>query len=352
MIINLILALSVIFSSIGLPNASLFLDKSLPTTSLQYSKVEDPKLISINPDEISSLAVKGTGIEPEISGSAAIAYDLECGEVLFGYRENEAFPIASLTKIMTAIVTLENIDDLNSSVTISRDAALIEGSKMGIWMEEKISVKDLLYGLILKSGNDAAKALQEYYDNEVRPNKETTKDEDIKASKGQPAAGEVAGEETENQPTAGQPVAETMVELMNEKAEFLGLKQTKFFDTTGIEDRNVSSPKDLAILTNYSLRNGQFAYMMKVERYTANAINGALTHPMTTTNRLLRTRDDVIAGKTGYSETAGWNHMTVFKSSSSDNHRIFTVALGTVSNDARFDENRKIIDWVHNSYRW
>ena len=338
MIINIILAFSILFSSIGLPSASSYLERNLPDTSLQYAVVEDPELILVNPSDIASLAVKETGIEPEINGSAAIAYDLECGQVLFGFKENEAFPIASLTKIMTAVVTLENINDLNSVVTVSREAALIEGSRMGIWIDEKIAVKDLLYGMILESGNDAAKALQEYYDNEVRTKKKSEPENEDGRK--------------ENQPVPNGPKIQTMVELMNAKAEFLGLKKTKFFDTTGINGANVSSPKDLALLAKYSLNNGHLAYIMGVERYTANALNGSLVHPMTTTNRLLRIRTDVIAGKTGYSQAAGWNHMTVFDSSSSGNHRSMTVALGTDSNDARFDENRKIIDWVYNSYRW
>lgn len=347
MIVNIILSLSILFSTLGLPGASSFLEKNLPETSLQYSKIEDPELLDVNLKDISALPVKRSGIEPSINGSAGIAFDLETGELLFGYNENKAFPIASLTKIMTALVVLENINDLNAEVTVSSDAALIEGSRMGIWMEEKITVRDLLYGMLVKSGNDAAKALEEYYDDEIAPKNQIVKEKKQETTpkniNGAVAAQNTQGEKEETK---------NLVELMNDKASLLGLKNTEYHDTSGINEKNVSSLKDLAILMRYALQNEDISYIMQTEYYTAQALNGSLTHPMMSTNRLLRTRDDVIAGKTGYSEAAGWNHSAVVKSTSTGGHRVFVGVLGTEGNDERFDECRKIIDWVYNSYRW
>jgi D-alanyl-D-alanine carboxypeptidase len=138
---------------------------------------------------------------------------------------------------------------------------------------------------------------------------------------------------------------------MNDKAQFLGMKNTKYLDSSGINDGNITTTKDLSILMDYAMRDATFREIIGTIQYTGHALNGGLVHNMTTTNRLLRTRTDVLAGKTGYSEAAGWNMITLFKAPSSG-HRIVTVVMGTEGNDARFNESNKIIDWVYNYYRW
>lgn len=89
---------------------------------------------------------------------------------------------------------------------------------------------------------------------------------------------------------------------------------------------------------------------MSTVQYNAQALNGDLTHPMTNTNRLLRVRSDVLGGKTGYSEAAGYNMITVFRAP--NGHRLVTVVLGADDSDSRFDQTNRIIEWVYNAYRW
>jgi D-alanyl-D-alanine carboxypeptidase len=335
--IELYLILSLVFSGLGFSHTSAYFDNLARQDFSVYQKQAPPVLVTFKASNIYPWGIKQTGLEPKVNAKAAIAVDIDNGQTVFSYNEDNKLAMASLTKIMTATVALERINDFNVPVTISRNAALVEGSRMNLWIDEKISLKDILYGLILKSGNDAAVTLEEYYDNVVRPKtscSSQTNNSEIK----DPSKKEVTA------PTPG------FVELMNQKANDLGLKDMKFEDSSGISENNTTSPKDLVSLIDYAMRNPVFKEVMSTQQYTASALNGALQHPMTTTNRLLRTRTDVLGGKTGYSEAAGYNMITVFKSPAG--HRIVTIVFGTEGNDARFNESNKIIDWVYNYYRY
>lgn len=335
--IELYLILSLAFSGLGLSQASAYFDNLSRQDFSVFQKQTTPVLITFKASNIYPWGTKQTGLEPKVHAKAAIAVDINNGQTLFSYNEGNELAMASLTKIMTATVALERIQDFNVPVTISRNAALVEGSRMNLWMDEKISLKDILYGLILKSGNDAAVTIEEYYDNSVRDKTSCKTNQDTSQIK----------DPNEKEEATSAP---GFVELMNQKANDLGLKDMKFEDSSGISENNITSPKDLVNLMDYSMRNPIFREVMSTQQYTALALNGALQHPMTTTNRLLRTRTDVLGGKTGYSEAAGWNMITVFKSPAG--HRIVTIVFGTEGNDSRFNESNKIIDWVYNYYRW
>lgn len=113
-------------------------------------------------DNLSSLVEVSSDIadEPVINSRAAIIYDRLSGSILFGKNENEKRKMASTTKIMTAIIVIEN-SNLDDIVTVSSKAAGTGGSRLGLRTNDKISIRDLLYGLMLCSGNDAAVALAE-----------------------------------------------------------------------------------------------------------------------------------------------------------------------------------------------
>lgn len=312
MLINLYLILSLLFSGIGLSKTSVYFDNLTKRDFLSYQKPPLPIIITLKASEIYPWGIKETGIEPVARAKSAVAIDIDNSQMLYAYNQDEALPIASLTKIMTGTIVLENLSDLDAVITVSRNAALIEGSKMNLWIDEKITLSDLLYGLILKSGNDAALAMEEYHDSKKLQDK-------------------------------------TFIEKMNDKAKFLGLKKTEYFDSAGITE-NKSTALELSIILNYALRNKTFREIARTVQYNCQAQNGSLTHNMTSTNRLLRTRADTIAGKTGYSETAGYNFINAFRSPAG--HRIVVVVLGASDHDSRFDESNKIIDWVYSSYRW
>jgi len=179
-----------------------------------YSAVRDNN--SVESDNFDNMKVLGsTTPAPIISAKAGIVYELNSGKLLFTKNPNLKLKSASLVKIMTALIVLEN-ENINRIITVSKKAATMEPNIMGLYPGEKLSVEQLLYGLILASGNDSAAALAE----------------------------STAGSE------------EKFVSMMNEKAGELKLNETLFSNATGLDDGNeqYSTAFDLMSLTLYTLK--------------------------------------------------------------------------------------------------
>ena len=152
---------------------------------------------------------------PEVSSHSACVIDIDTGRILAAKKENEKSEPASITKIMTALIALENAD-IKKVVTIPSAAAGVEGSSIYIKAGEKYSLEDLLYGLMLRSGNDAATAI----------------------------AIDVAGS------------VDAFVEKMNQKAQELGCTGTHFINPHGIPDeKHYTTAHDMALITAAALRN-------------------------------------------------------------------------------------------------
>ena len=157
---------------------------------------------------------------PLLNSKAAIILERSTGTILFGKNENDIKKMASTTKIMTAIVVLENTSDLSEIVVVSKKAASIGGSRLGLSFNSQITVKDLLYGLLLCSGNDSAIALAEFISENV----------------------------------------ENFANLMNQKALALGLSNTHFVTPHGLDNENhYTTAYELALLTKYALENKIFS---------------------------------------------------------------------------------------------
>ncbi len=200
-----------------------------------------------------------------VKAAAAILLDKTTGDVLYEKRANERLSIASTTKIMTAIVVLEKAD-LNAVHTVSFTEASVEGSSLGIGAGDKISVKNLLYGLMLVSGNDAAFAL---------------------------AAA-----------TSGS--VETFVGQMNKKADELGLTNTHFTNPAGLSDNeHYSSAYDLAMMCSYALNNPHFRELCSLTDYEITLLSPKKSIYLHNHNRLLSEYEGCIGVKTGYTERAG-----------------------------------------------
>lgn len=159
---------------------------------------------------------------PHVSAQAAVLIDVESGRILYEKNGDEKKPIASITKIMTAIIAIEH-GDLEEKVTISAKAAGKEGSSLYLKQGEQMTLKHLLYGLMLRSGNDAAVAIAEH----------------------------IGGSE------------EGFVALMNEKAAYLGMTNSHFVNPHGLDDeRHYSTANDMAKLTVYALQNEAFQHIV------------------------------------------------------------------------------------------
>lgn len=194
-----------------------------------------------------------------LSAHSAILMDGDTGQVLYEKNPDEISLIASTTKIMTALVTLEQ-SGLQDVVVIPREAVGIEGSSMYLKEGEERSVEDLLHGLMLSSGNDAAVAL----------------------------AIAVSGDVTD------------FVGLMNEKAQSLGLTHTHFANPNGLDSaENYATARDLATLTAEALKNDDFRRIVSTKSYHCEG------HDLTNHNKLLWQYTGALGVKTGFTKKAG-----------------------------------------------
>ena len=244
--------------------------------------------------------------EPTINSRAAIVYERSSGKILYGKEENEKRKMASTTKIMTAIVVLENTN-LDDIVTISSKAAGTGGSRLGLHKDDKISIQDLLYGLLLCSGNDAAVALAEHVSGDLS----------------------------------------NFANMMNSKATSLGLSSTHFVTPHGLDDDNhYTTAYELALITNYALKNDVFANLVKTKTYTISINN----HPKTlsNTNELLGNLDGVYGVKTGFTNGANRCLVTAVKRNNMD---IICIVLGADTKKDRTKDSINLINYSFNNFK-
>ena len=243
----------------------------------------------------------------DINSRSCVVLDRKSKTILFGKNENKQVKMASTTKIMTAIVIIENYD-LNKEITVSKKAAGTGGSRLGLRTGDKITVHDLLYGLLLRSGNDAAVALAE---------------------------------------TVGGSI-EGFAELMNQKAKELNLKNTHFESPHGLDsDGHYTTAYELALITDYALQNSTFAKIVGTKNYTIT-ING-YPKALTNTNELLGNLNGVYGVKTGF--TNGANRCLVSSCKRGDMD-IICVVLGADTKNFRTQDSIKLIEYAFVNYEY
>lgn len=243
--------------------------------------------------------------EPDINSRAAIVYDRASKEVIYGKEEKTKKKMASTTKIMTAIVVLEN-SKLTDTVEVSKKSAGTGGSRLGLRTGDKITVGDLLYGLMLCSGNDAAVALAEH------------------------VGGNIEG----------------FSKLMNKKAQELGMTNTHFVTPHGLDnDEHYTTAYELACLTDYALKNKTFTNIVGTKNYTVT-INGRAKN-ISNTNELLGSLDGIYGVKTGF--TNGANRCLV-TSTKRGNLDIITIVLGADTKKFRTQDSIKLINYACENY--
>lgn len=256
---------------------------------------------------VAQLPIKNPSfVEPgTLSANTAIAIDIDSQAVLFKKNADQRVPIASITKLMTAAVILDenNPDDI---VTVSANAASTPGSRMGLSTGEQISVAQLLHGLLIESGNDAAIALAEY--------------------------------------NAGSTSA--FVEKMNAKTKELGLNNTRYVNPTGLDSESAySSARDVALLASHLVEDPNIHAIAQLKELEITSQSGQV-HKLKSTNILLGELG--IKGlKTGTTSLAGECLVSFAKSPSG--HDIVTVILGSKS---RFSDTRTLVEWIYNAYHW
>ncbi len=257
-------------------------------------------------------AVKAEAKPPVVSADSVVLMDATTGKVLYEKNKNSAYPPASTTKIMTTLLILEkcNLDDL---VTVSKNAERADGSKIYIFEGEIISVKELLYGLILASANDCAIALAEH----------------------------VSGS------------TEEFAKLMNEKAKSLGCTSTNFVNPNGLYDINQkTSAYDLALIMQELTKHAEYKEISLTPSYIMAATNKSTEkRPLWNGNKLMHKGDKYYyegceGGKTGYTVQSKHSYVAT----ASRNGQKLIVALVHDSKKTFFADSRKLFDYGFDNF--
>ncbi len=245
---------------------------------------------------------------PALAVKAYLLQDFNSGSLIASHKKDERVEPASLTKVMTAYVTFDAIQQghlkLDQHLPVSEKAWKVEGSKMFIEPNKPVTVDELLHGMIVQSGNDASITLAEG----------------------------IAGAE------------EQFADMMNKQAKKLGLKNTNFVNATGLPDKNhYTTASDLALLANALIRDFPLEYrrLYSVKEYTYNKI----TQP--NRNRLLWLDANVDGMKTGHTDSAGY---CLIASSKRGDSRLVSVILGAVSEAMRASESQKLLNYGFQFY--
>ena len=235
----------------------------------------------------------------EISARSAIVIDADSGQILYEKNSGESMLIASTTKILTALVVIDRcpLDDI---VTVGEESASVEGSSMYLTAGEQLTVKELLYGLLMESGNDAAAALAIH------------------------AAGSI----------------EAFADMMNAKAQELGCDGSHFENPHGLDaQEHYSCAKDLAIITSEAMKNKVFSDIVSTK--TASVGGRSFSNH----NKLLWQYDGAVGVKTGYTMAAG---RILVSAVSKEGMELICV---TISAPDDWDDHTKLYDWALSEYR-
>lgn len=239
------------------------------------------------------------------TSKSSIVMDINSGRILYENNANDKRLIASTTKILTAVVTLENIKDLNREVKIGEEVLKMYGTNVYIEVGEKMKIIDLLYGLLLRSGNDAAEAL----------------------------AVAVSGSE------------EKFVQQMNAKAQEIGMKNSTFLNPHGLDEetKNYSTAYDMALLMKYAYQNETYRKISSTKKYTVST--GNKTYLWYNRNKLLTNYEYCTGGKNGYTPSAG---KTLVTTASKDNLNLLVV---TLNDDDIYTTHQNLYEMLYSKYQ-
>ncbi len=283
------------------------------TSSTFYISFADDYIennITIDVDSEISEAISKTDntlLPSSINSRSCVVFDRNSHMILYGKNENSQVKMASTTKIMTAIIVIEN-SNLKDTVEVSKKAASTSGSRLGLKAGDKITVHDLLYGLMLVSGNDAAVCLAEH------------------------VGGNIEG----------------FANLMNKKASELSLSNTHYESPHGLDsDGHYTTAYELAVLSDYALKNETFSKIVATKSYTVT-INGYPKN-LSNTNELLGNLNGIYGIKTGFTNGANRCLVTACKRNDMD---IICVVLGADTKKFRTQDSVKLIEFAFKNYTY
>ena len=251
-----------------------------------------------------TIACQFTQIEamPGVSAQAYIVIDGQSGRILKSYNADIKLPIASTTKIMTAILAIETIGNLDQKIEVPPECTGLEGSSIYLKPKQIVSVIDLLYGTMLRSGNDAAAALSKF---------------------------------------AGRNDPEGFISMMNKKAKELGALNTNFVNPSGLHDDNhYSTAYDLALISAYAMKNDKFREIASAEKYKAESLNNFFYNK----NKVVYQYKHGTGIKIGFTKAAG---RCLVASAEKEGAEIIAVLL---NDNNWFNDSYQIFDWTFDNY--
>jgi serine-type D-Ala-D-Ala carboxypeptidase (penicillin-binding protein 5/6) len=246
--------------------------------------------------------------DPEIAAKSAALFDVKSEKILFAKNIHDKLPIASVTKLMTAIVVMENLS-LNDIYTVTAEDLNADGNGADLTKGEQIKGGDLLKIMLIKSSNDAALV---FSSNAAKKNI-------------------------------------NLVTKMNEKAASLGMLETKYSDPAGLDDGDsYSTIADLIKLVEYVNKYPVIWEISSIKTTDVSSIDGRFNHHLTSTDQLLDEIPGIVGGKTGFTNGALQTMVLEVRLDKEDN-KVVAIVLG--SND-RFGEIKKLIEWGKSAYFW
>lgn len=250
---------------------------------------------------------------PLLTARSALVVDVPSNTFLFEKESDHAFPLASITKILTAMVVLDSSLDLHSRIQIKEEDA--RDGRRYVFPGEEFTLKDLLYASLVASANDATVAL----------------------------ARTIAGSE------------EQFVQRMNEKAYLFGLTHSVFFDATGLRADTYSTARDISELMRYAIGYPDIVRATQTSLYTLHVVNTGKVRTIESTDLLLQNRIPITVGsielaKTGYIPEGGFNFSMQIEDTAGRHLRV--VVLGSADHYARFNEAQELVRWAVQSFIW
>lgn len=287
---------------------SILLSSFLPALANPPGAVRSPEPALVPLAEVAPFPTKREpAIAPLIQAKSAMAVDLPSNASLYEKESDQPVPIASITKLMTALLVAERTkpDDI---ITVPKHGTTSEESQMGLLEGEQLRADDLMAGLLIQSANDAAVALAE----------------------------QVAGSQ------------EAFTKQMNERASAMGLRQTRFSNPSGYdktEDDSYSTARELSVLARASIAEPRIRALVALKEATVKTVGGR-DISLNTTNSLLGTYLPIGGLKTGTTDEAG---PCLVSWVNSGDRQLLAVVLNSPD---RFQESKSILDWSLRSYRW
>lgn len=272
----------------------------------------------------------GTGLIPQrknnyrdmkVFASSSVVIDVDSGTILHYEKGRLRMPIASLTKMMTAVIVMEKMKNLDEPVLIDEEALAVDGTKVGcprsgyciderLHEGERVIAKDLLMAMLLNSANDAAVALGKH----------------------------IAGSQ------------KRFAELMNEKAKELNLGDSKFCNPSGLDEEDCySSAYDIARVTAYSMKYDFIWKVMKMPEVEIESYDGKYSHRLKNTDLLVGQIPNYLGGKTGFTYNAGKSLMMAATDPATEKHKIIAVIL---NDNNRWEDMTNLINWTFENYEW